>query len=162
MPGPDDIELRERRFRRAAEPSWALWQVLRAAVDAGHAMAERLQLPYNDVRALEMIAQAEVGFGPVELGDRLGMRSASATELVHRLEASGYVRRSRHPTDRRRIVLELTEQGRRDVLAALEPLLDRLDRVAAGIDAQASAAVVAYLRAVATEQLAYCRDDPAT
>jgi DNA-binding MarR family transcriptional regulator len=155
----DEIEARERRSFDAAEPTWALWEVMRTATDVGHAIAARMSLPYNDVRALELLAASETPLGPVELGMRLGMRSASSTELVDRLEAGGYVRRTRHPTDRRRVVVEMTGKGRKEALAALAPLLARFDRVVAGFDPDENRAVVAYLRAVAAEQRAFCAKD---
>ncbi|HYH33353.1 MAG TPA: MarR family transcriptional regulator [Pseudonocardia sp.] len=132
---PDEIETRERRRWDAAEPTWALWEVMRSATEAGHVLAERMGLPYNDVRALEVLTDSEAALGPVELGHRLGMRSASATELVDRLEAGGHVRRVRHPRDRRRVVVEVTEEGRSAVLSELGPLLARFDRVAGALDA---------------------------
>ncbi len=149
---PDEIETRERRRWDAAEPTWALWAVMRAATDAGYALAERIGLPYNDVRALGVLTESEDGLGPVELGHRLGMRSASATELVDRLEAAGHVRRVRHPRDRRRVVVEVTDTGWHAVMTQLAPLLARFDRVAADLGPDRSAAVVEYLRAIAAEQ----------
>jgi DNA-binding MarR family transcriptional regulator len=159
---PDEIESRERTRWTAAEPTWALWAVMRAATDTGYVLAERMGLPYNDVRALSILAEAEDSLGPVELGNRLGMRSASATELVDRLEASGHVRRVRHPRDRRRVILEITETGWHAVMAELGPLLARFDRVADDLGPEGSAAVAAYLRAIAAEQRAYCeaRESP--
>jgi DNA-binding MarR family transcriptional regulator len=155
----DDVETRERRHWQAAEPTWALWEMMRAATDAGHALARRLGLPDNDVRAMSVLVDSEHPVGPVELGNRLGMRSASATELVDRLEAVGHVRRARHPRDRRRVVVEVTESGRHAVLTELGPLLARFDRVAEAMDAEGRAAVVAYLRAVAGEQRAFSAQD---
>jgi DNA-binding MarR family transcriptional regulator len=152
---PDEIESRERTRWAAAEPTWALWEVMRAATDAGYVLAERLGLPYNDVRALGVLTESEEPVGPVELGHRLGMRSASATELVDRLERTGHVRRVRHPRDRRRVILELTDTGWHAVMAELGPLLARFDRVAEDIGAEGSAVVVSYLRAIANEQRAY-------
>ena len=151
----DEIETRERRRWQAAEPTWALWEVMRAADDAGHVLARRLGLPDNDMRAMSLLVDSEAPLGPVELGNRLGMRSASATELVDRLEAAGHVRRAQHPRDRRRVVVEVTESGRHAVLTELGPLLARFDRVAEGLGADGSATVVAYLRAIAGEQRAF-------
>ncbi|TQM13999.1 MarR family transcriptional regulator [Pseudonocardia kunmingensis] len=151
----DEIETRERRRWQAAEATWALWEVLRAADDAGHVLAQRLGLPDNDVRAMSLLVESEAPLGPVELGNRLGMRSASATELVDRLEGAGHVRRVRHPRDRRRVVVEVTESGRSAVLAELGPLLARFDRVAEELGAEGSATVVSYLRAIAGEQRAF-------
>ncbi|OZM76343.1 MarR family transcriptional regulator [Pseudonocardia sp. MH-G8] len=128
---------------------------MRAAEDAGHVLARRLGLPDNDVRAMSLLVDSEDPLGPVELGNRLGMRSASATELVDRLEAAGHVRRAPHPRDRRRVVVEVTESGRHAILTELGPLLARFDRVAEGLGAEGSATVVAYLRAIAGEQRAF-------
>jgi DNA-binding MarR family transcriptional regulator len=152
---PDEIESRERTRWAAAEPTWALWEVMRAATDAGYVLAERLGLPYNDVRALSILAESPTPVGPVELGHRLGMRSASATELVDRLEGTGHVQRVRHPRDRRRVILEITDVGWHAVMAELGPLLARFDRVADDLGPEGNAAVVAYLRAIAAEQRAY-------
>jgi DNA-binding MarR family transcriptional regulator len=152
---PDEIESRERARWAAAEATWALWEVMRGAADAGHVLAARLGLPYNDVRALSVLTESPEPLGPVELGHRLGMRSASATELVDRLEATGHVRRVRHPSDRRRVILELTEAGRQAVMAELGPLLTRFDRVAEALRPEEHAAVVEYLRAIADEQRAF-------
>jgi DNA-binding MarR family transcriptional regulator len=152
---PDEIESRERARWAAAEPTWALWEVMRAATDAGYVLAERLGLPYNDVRALSVLTESEDAVGPVELGHRLGIRSASATELVDRLERTGHVRRVRHPRDRRRVILEITDTGWHAVMAELGPLLARFDRVADGLGPEASTAVVTYLRAIAAEQRTY-------
>jgi DNA-binding MarR family transcriptional regulator len=157
---PDEIESRERTRWAAAEATWALWEVMRAATDAGHVLAERLGLPYNDVRALSVLTESEDPLGPVELGKRLGIRSASATELVDRLERTGHVRRVRHPRDRRRVILELTESGWQAVMAELGPLLARCDRVADELGPDGSAAVVRYLRAIAAEQRAYADGSP--
>jgi DNA-binding MarR family transcriptional regulator len=152
---PDEIESRERTRWVAAEPTWALWEVMRAATEAGYVLAERMGLPYNDVRALSILAESADSLGPVELGNRLGMRSASATELVDRLEGTGHVRRVRHPRDRRRVILEITDTGRHAVMAELGPLLARFDRVADDLGPEGNATVVRYLRAIAVEQRAY-------
>jgi DNA-binding MarR family transcriptional regulator len=152
---PDEIESRERTRWVAAEPTWALWEVMRAATEAGYVLAERMGLPYNDVRALSILAESADSLGPVELGNRLGMRSASATELVDRLEGTGHVRRVRHPRDRRRVILEITDTGRHAVMAELGPLLARFDRVADNLGPEGNATVVRYLRAIAVEQRAY-------
>lgn len=157
----DETEKRERQLWEASEPSWALWEVMRTATDAGHALAKRMGLPYNDVRALELLSDSAHGLGTVELAHRLGMRSASATELVDRLEATGHVRRRPHETDRRRVVVELTERGRTEALAAMGPLLARFDAVAVEM-AEHAAVISAYLRAIAAEQRAFCAEDPAT
>ncbi|WP_242425056.1 MarR family winged helix-turn-helix transcriptional regulator, partial [Frankia sp. EI5c] len=48
----------------------------------------------------------------------------SVTSAVDRLEARGQVRRQPHPTDRRAVLAEITEEGRATALAATERLND--------------------------------------
>lgn len=154
----DEVEARERQFLDAAEPTWALWEVMRTAVDVAHAVARRMGLSYNDARALDLLSSTEPGLGTVELGNRLGIRSASAAELVDRLVSSGHVRRRPHPHDRRRVVVELTDKGRDDGLAAIAPLLEHYDRIATELGDDAHV-ITGYLRAVADAQRSYCANE---
>lgn len=47
------------------------------------------------------------------LADRLALKHHSAVELIDRLEAHGYVRRSRSRDDRRRVLVSLLPRGER-------------------------------------------------
>ena len=134
--------------------SRALWLVTRTTQDANLAFAARLDLGRSDVAALELLMN-EGPLGPVELGDRLGMRSASATALVDRLEAAGHVARVRHPDDRRRVTVVPTEHAREEAGAAIGPLLAALRAAAARLRADERAVVVGYLEEVAAALRAY-------
>ena len=46
-----------------------------------------------------------------ELAGRMGITTGTLTVLIDRLEAKKFVRRCPHKTDRRSIIVELTEQG---------------------------------------------------
>jgi DNA-binding MarR family transcriptional regulator len=65
----------------------------------------------------------------VELGQRLGMRSASATVLVDRLVAAGHLVRRPHPADGRRITFAATEHAQQEVRRVLAPLLTDLTAI---------------------------------
>ena len=134
--------------------SRALWHVTRATQDANHAFAARLALGRNDVAALELLMN-EGPLGPVELGGRLGMRSASATALVDRLEAAGHVERVRDPDDRRRVTVVPTAHAREEAGAAVGPLLAGLHAAAARLRADDRAVVVGYLEEAAAALCAY-------
>lgn len=84
--------------------------------------------------------------GVVELGDRLGIRSASATVLVDRLVAAGHLQRSAHPTDRRRRVLHTTPTAQTDVREVLAPLVAGLNHATERLDDRAGAIVLQFLR----------------
>ncbi|WP_163508457.1 MarR family winged helix-turn-helix transcriptional regulator [Fodinicola acaciae] len=109
------------------------------------ALARRLGVGLTDVRAMEELVAQPGTLGPVELGKRLGITSASATALVDRLEVAGHLARRRHPDDRRRITLELTESARADFRAALGPLLASIGRITAGLDPDRAAVIAAFL-----------------
>ena len=46
-----------------------------------------------------------------ELGFILDLRPQSLGELLHKLESNGYIRRYRSSTDKRALIVELTEKG---------------------------------------------------
>lgn len=50
---------------------------------------------------------------PTRLFKGLMLSSAGITSRLDRLERRGYVRRTRHPNDRRGVLVELTEAGRK-------------------------------------------------
>jgi len=109
------------------------------------ALARALGMGPNDVWALERL-RVEGPLGPVELGNRLGgMRSASATALVDRLEAAGHVERKRHPSDRRRLVVVPTGQADEAGEEAFAPLAAGLEEAAADLTPEERAAVARYL-----------------
>ena len=49
---------------------------------------------------------------PIQLAAQLGTDTAGMTRLLDRLTAKGLVVRTRHPADRRSVVVELTPEGR--------------------------------------------------
>lgn len=55
-----------------------------------------------------------------KMGDRLMVHPASVTNAIDRLERDGLVRRVRHGEDKRMVLAELTDEGRRVVEAATE------------------------------------------
>jgi MarR family transcriptional regulator for hemolysin len=69
------------------------------------------------------------GLAQVELSRRIGIETASSTEVLDQLERSGLIRRRRDPADRRRLNVTLTVAGR--------ALQRRLTECAAGVNALA-------------------------
>ena len=59
---------------------------------------------------LELLDGAPLTVG--SLGGRLDMDTGTITPLVKRLEAAGFVTRTRDPADERRVMVDLTPQGR--------------------------------------------------
>lgn len=111
-------------------------------------MGRRLSLGATDLRALDELVAVSEPLGPVELGHRLGIRSASATILVDRLEAAGHLRRTPDPDDGRRIILQTSESARQELRAALTPLLASIEAIASRLDEEQTEVVLAFLQDV--------------
>lgn len=145
------------RSSRAARTSRALRDTMVASQEATQELARRLGVGVSDAAALDHLMTSPTGLGAGELAVRLGIRSASATVLVDRLEAAGHVRRAPHPTDRRRIVVAPTAHAVDEVLAALRPLLDLIEAAAAELSDAEAEATQRFLAAVATAMRDYAQ-----
>jgi len=141
-----------------SDDSLDLRPVIRAAHEANVALARRLGLGLSDVQALDHLLAGEP-LGPRELGARLGLKPASATALVDRLERVGHVERQAHPQDRRRLVLVPTPHAQQEAFAALAPLLEAFGVAAGDLNARDRKAVAGYLRAVTQALLTFAHAD---
>ncbi|RFU87122.1 MarR family transcriptional regulator [Streptomyces triticagri] len=83
------------------------------------AVASLQGLGASETKTLELLERLGA-LTAKELAERTGLRPASVTGLVDRLEAKGYVRRVKHPTDKRRVLIEF----RPEKLAEVAPLFD--------------------------------------
>ena len=62
---------------------------------------------------LGILADSEQPLPPNEIADRLIVSRATVTALLDLLERQAYIRRLPHPSDRRMILVEITEKGRK-------------------------------------------------
>ncbi|MCO1660103.1 MarR family winged helix-turn-helix transcriptional regulator [Pseudonocardia humida] len=136
----------------------ALRVLLAQTHDVEDTLARRLGLGVSDVIALQHLVD-HTELGPVDLGHLLRIRSASATALVDRLQSAGHVRRVRHPTDGRRVVLALTDSARTEAGAALAPMLGALGAVIAEFTPDEQRSIARFLNR-ATEALAAFAAEP--
>lgn len=135
--------------RTSSHLTRALRTTLQANADAEHALAVTLGIGHTDLSALDYLASSSGDVGTVELAHRLGMRSASATVLVDRLERAGHLVREPHPDDRRRVTLGVTDSARRELRQALAPLTRAIDDAAARMTPGESEAASRFLTDVA-------------
>jgi DNA-binding MarR family transcriptional regulator len=61
---------------------------------------------------LSILADSESPLPPKQIADRLIISRATVTGLVDSLEQRGFVRRLPHPSDRRMLLIELTDTGK--------------------------------------------------
>ncbi|MFT3863517.1 MAG: MarR family transcriptional regulator [Solirubrobacterales bacterium] len=78
----------------------------------------------TDGRCLDLIDQAgRISAG--ELASAAGMTTGAVTTIIDRLEAKGYVRRIPDPNDRRRVLVEATEEMRTRAWSLWGPISER-------------------------------------
>ena len=92
--------------------------------------------------------------GQSELGALLGYNTSSMTALVDRLERDGIATRVPHPTDRRRLTVRLTDEGRAAVRSTGRWFIGAFDH----IEQAALPAVTAALTAIAEDLRVNARD----
>lgn len=71
---------------------------------------------------LSILADTDSPLPPNKIADRLIISRATVTGLIDSLERRGYVRRLPHPSDRRMLLIELTDTGRQ-VAHAFRPVV---------------------------------------
>jgi DNA-binding MarR family transcriptional regulator len=89
---------------------------------------------------------------PTELARRLQVSAAAVTTIVDRLEAHGHVTRTRHPTDRRGILVAATRGSVDRALRTLIPVAQAIDSALDQFDEAERAAIARYLESVARLQ----------
>ena len=116
---------------------------LRAAVCHAAGIAE------SELDALEHL-EADGPLTQRELGDRLLLSSGGVTMLVDRLERSGWVSRRPHPSDRRAVIVEPSENALAQVPTALADFHAAIERAASEIPVEHRKAAVAFLTTVSS------------
>jgi DNA-binding MarR family transcriptional regulator len=93
-------------------------QILIAKVDEA---LKPFDLTFARYEALVLLYFSRHGELPMgKMGDRLMLHPTSVTNIVDRLEHQDLVRRIPHPTDRRTVLAQITEDGRQVVEKATE------------------------------------------
>ena len=120
------------------------------------AVAARFGLHRTDLRCLEIVARD----GPLSAGalaGLTGLSTSAVTSVIDRVERSGDLRRLSDPTDRRRVLVEVTEMGRergRQAFSGLQRGTDQLLRRYSAEELRLLGGFVAAVRAVVAGQAA--------
>lgn len=77
---------------------------------------------------LSILADAEVPLPPNEIAARLIISRATVTGLIDSLERRGYAQRRPHPSDRRMLLIELTDKGKK-IANEFRPLVHEHQKV---------------------------------
>ena len=110
-----------RRQTLIAKAGHAMQAYQRSTQAFDDAVGRELGLNPTDVRCLDWLADGPKSAG--ELSSGTGLSSAATTTLIDRLERRGWVRRARDDADRRRVLVEMTDEGRERVARYYGPLV---------------------------------------
>ncbi len=109
---------------RVSDALVAIRRIVRAAEFASRDLARTTGLTPSQLIVLQIVArEGEPGAGAIAEAARLSQ--ATVTALLDKLEARGLVIRNRGSQDRRRVSVELTEEGRRTLADMPDVLQDR-------------------------------------
>jgi len=112
---------------------------------------ESMRMGATDLQALRFLLKAQ-GVGRTisgrELGDHLGMTSASVTALLDRLTKSGHVQRTKDPANRRSNVITATVGSDVEVRETLGPMHERMIGIARALNDEDADLVLSFLLAM--------------
>jgi DNA-binding MarR family transcriptional regulator len=124
--------MRMRKARQAlmAEAGNAMQAYQRSTQAFDDAVGHALALNPTDLRGLDWLVDGPKSAG--ELSTGTGLSSAATTTLIDRLERKGFVQRVHDPDDRRRVLVEMTADGRERVGRYYGPLVEEGTALFAG------------------------------
>ena len=114
-------------------------------LDAGSVAAQvELGIARTDLATLELVSVGD-RLSAGDIADRLRISTGTATGVVDRLVAGGYVARRTDPRDRRRILVSITPKGRRRFREAFQRRWEWLNQVASELSSAELARIVSFL-----------------
>lgn len=122
-----------------------------------HQVSDRLHLQDVDLECLDLITRT----GPLTataLARAADLHPATATGVLDRLEAAGWIRRDRVPTDRRAVHLTAEPDRTGEVRALYEPLREAIAAICEEFTPEQLATVAQFLDKAASAALAATDD----
>ena len=101
---------------------------------------------HGEMFILDYLERIDRNVMPGELSNKTGGSSARTAIALRNLEQKGYIRRDIDKSDRRKIIVSLTDEGRRLTLEEREAVLRRMKAI---VDALGESDVREYIRIVA-------------
>jgi DNA-binding MarR family transcriptional regulator len=118
------------RRQLVADLGAALQRYQRSVQAYDDAVGRALSLGPADLRCLDWLADGPKTAGV--LATATGLRPAATTALIDRLEAKGLVERVRDDTDRRRVLVRMTDEGMATTYRMYAPLVEEGQGLFAG------------------------------
>ncbi len=111
----------------ASECSMNLMRVADLMLREFNRFFQRYRLSSTAAHVVGILEGAEEPLSPHEIAERLYITTSTMTSLIDTAERRGLVRRIPHPTDRRKILVEVTDEGRRGVHEST-PMVHEIER----------------------------------
>jgi DNA-binding MarR family transcriptional regulator len=122
----------EERQRLTAELQSAMQRNTMWTVLLHHTVAGKAGLNVTDLQCLNLLS-LDGPVTPGRLAQAMGITTGGAiTAVVDRLEKAGYVRRTRDPNDRRRVIVELVPEATARIGDYFEPIAESVQARFAG------------------------------
>lgn len=155
--------MKETRQELVGQLGTAMQRYQRSTQAFDDAVGRRLRLNPADLRCLDWLADGPKTAG--QLAEATGLRPAATTTLIDRLSARGLVRRVPSDTDRRQVLVEMTEDGFAQTWELYGPLVAEGNGLLAGLTREQLAAMRDHLdtiREMTDRHRARLAEGPAT
>jgi DNA-binding MarR family transcriptional regulator len=130
---------------RVAAVEMAVRNLIANAILFNHQVAQRVGLGASDAQFMHLL-QLHGPLTPGRLAELSGLTTGTVTGVLDRLEATGFVRRERDESDRRKVIVKLNEER---LWSAMAPLYagqaDSLAAVAGAYDAEQLEVIADFL-----------------
>lgn len=133
----------------------ALGQLRDAEQQLSEASQRYMKLGRSDMRALHYLIVAQHSGAvvtPSAIATHLGISSASTTKLLDRLESGGHITRAPHPSDRRALAIQVTDETRDAAMQTVGRLQAKRFHAAARLSHDEREVVIRFLNDM-TEQI---------
>jgi DNA-binding MarR family transcriptional regulator len=112
-----------------------------------HHVGSRVKVRETDFDCLDLIS-IHGPLGPSSLARLAGLRPATMTGILDRLERGGWIVRDRATADRRAVLIRMLPDRDAEVLALYAGMNSRFDRICADYDDAQLGTITAFLRRV--------------
>lgn len=126
----------------------ALVGMIRRAEESQEAAARHHGIHPTDFRCIGYLLARGEPVSPSDITNYLTLTSGAGTALLNRLEKAGYVRRERHPGDRRSVLVVLDEDAAAEPIAVHRQISAAYEAALAEFSDDNLAAIALYLERV--------------
>lgn len=126
----------------------ALMQMIRRAEESQERAARHQGMHPTDFRCLGYLLARSEPTSPRDIISYLSLTSGAGTALLDRLESAGFIRRERHPEDRRSVLIVLDAKAAAAPLALHERISAEYAEATAELSDKDLSAIAIYLERV--------------